>query len=1327
MPIGADSDGDVTFELTLSPPRPIAAHGTFSGRIGGIATSADARLADDEIRAWLRSARVPGQVPTLQGAAGLPYDLELQVDASGPIASPLVRVHAASGRSTMDSKARLSFSPGPRISGTVSAKHVDARRFSPDAPNTDLAMNATASYDASSSVGRGTFTAEIDPSTISGVSVPRVSITGGMRGPVVRANVAAEDSRGKARLDLVLRPSDKLDVDATVHVEDLARVTRGAIEGRGDVLADGTIDLSSLRAVANVSVSAEDIAAGGAHIGKADATSTLRGALKDPSGEVSFLLERVGIGERRFRSAAGRLRGTKKRADFEAIFEGEFKAPTITARGELALGPAVTVRDVSVSAQRDGASAVFGAASIRVEPNELRVERAVALGLGEPIHADLVRTPRELRLEARAPRVDVRRLARIFGLDSKRFGGEIGADVDVRASPREANGHVDVQVRKAFYGRGPDANASGEVSAKLEGKRADLLARVNWNGGQVNLESKGFEIDGSVLTPDTWVRARGALDVSARLDLDRLRALIPPNQLPFDELGGTADVRVRLERHEGDAPPSMLISLRTNALRLAQKGATLEPADSVAVQAPAPWHIEGVDFDGELCIDPSADRTDLRLTARDQKGPIAEVTFDSAALPMALAQRPDEIRPFFDRTPSHVVVHVPRRRFADFPPPLERPSAVGSVEFKAEAKGTLKDPDIEATLSVDDVASRPARKAPFDAELTARFAKGELHADGDLSSAKRVVARASVQGHADFSDLLDRRLGRFDVALRASLDRFPIESLSILAAERIRGKLSGDVEGAIGPATSPFLKAKLEANGLSVGRVHDNRVVVSVDAERDTLRASARVDEIDGSADVRATMPITFPFSAPNAVPASSRAMHAELTARNFRLAVLRPVASAAVSGLDGRLDGNVMVAVADGGKNTSMTGGFRLSEGAFEVPSLGEEFGAVAANVTFDRGSNIAINDIHAEGPTGRMDGSASFHLSGYTIDHAEAAVWVPKSDPWPVIVGGQALADAWGNFKATLGRRPDSTPDVRIQVSKAGVRLPNRSAHALQPLEPAERVRIGIMKAPGQLETLRAGPMAVSRPGAGATVRIDAKDVEVRRGTELRVRLDGAPVVKTGLGEGVYGTITLRQGGYLYVQGKKFEIEKGTITFHGDAEDPEVVVTAAWAAPDGSRVYADFVGPVKSGKLTLRSDPPHTKSEILSLVLFGTTTGNVAPSAGGGGSVGSSSATGAATLGGGFAAQGLNRAIDDLTGLDVTTRVDTSDSANPRPEVEVRVARDVSVALAHVLGVPPPGTNPDRNFATIDFRVKRNWSIQTTVGDQGSSLLDLLWQYRY
>ena len=40
---------------------------------------------------------------------------------------------------------------------------------------------------------------------------------------------------------------------------------------------------------------------------------------------------------------------------------------------------------------------------------------------------------------------------------------------------------------------------------------------------------------------------------------------------------------------------------------------------------------------------------------------------------------------------------------------------------------------------------------------------------------------------------------------------------------------------------------------------------------------------------------------------------------------------------------------------------------------------------------------------------------------------------------------------------------------------------------------------------------------------------------------------------------------------------------------------------SPDGTRGYADFVGPLRTGKLVLRSEPPLADTKIVALILFG------------------------------------------------------------------------------------------------------------------------------
>jgi translocation and assembly module TamB len=154
-----------------------------------------------------------------------------------------------------------------------------------------------------------------------------------------------------------------------------------------------------------------------------------------------------------------------------------------------------------------------------------------------------------------------------------------------------------------------------------------------------------------------------------------------------------------------------------------------------------------------------------------------------------------------------------------------------------------------------------------------------------------------------------------------------------------------------------------------------------------------------------------------------------------------------------------------------------------------------------------------------------------------------------------------------------------------------------------------------------------------------------------------------------------------------------------------------------------------LKTGKVSLRSDPPRSKDEILSLILFGTT--DEQASAAAGGSPQASTAVGAA---GGAATAPINRALGgvnemlDNFGLagGISTRIDTS-QATPRPEVELQIARNISLQVAWVLGVPPPGSNPDTTLFTLDWRFLQHWSVETTVGDAGTSILDLVWQHRY
>jgi hypothetical protein len=92
----------------------------------------------------------------------------------------------------------------------------------------------------------------------------------------------------------------------------------------------------------------------------------------------------------------------------------------------------------------------------------------------------------------------------------------------------------------------------------------------------------------------------------------------------------------------------------------------------------------------------------------------------------------------------------------------------------------------------------------------------------------------------------------------------------------------------------------------------------------------------------------------------------------------------------------------------------------------------------------------------------------------------------------------------------------------------------------------------------------------------------------------------------------------------------------------------------------------------------------------------------------------------------QGLNRQLQELTSLDIRTRIDQS-NGSPQPEVALQISPRVTAELSYDLATPSPGESPDTTFLTLDLRLLRNWSLSTTLGNQGSTFIDMFWRYRY
>jgi translocation and assembly module TamB len=465
---------------------------------------------------------------------------------------------------------------------------------------------------------------------------------------------------------------------------------------------------------------------------------------------------------------------------------------------------------------------------------------------------------------------------------------------------------------------------------------------------------------------------------------------------------------------------------------------------------------------------------------------------------------------------------------------------------------------------------------------------------------------------------------------------------------------------------------------------------------------------------------------APSLDPA--RPLDLSIDAKQLHAAAAKPFLAGVVSELDGRIDANLRVRMRSD-KTGEASGAIVFDKGVVEVPAIGEELKNAHAKILIGPWGTVRVDDASAEGATGRVTASATAMFDGLSFESAEGRVRIAKGDKMPLSLQGVSLGDAWGTIdaKATMAKDA-SLLDVELNVPSLHVELPHSTAHPVQSLAPDPTIKIGVVRSDGRFTRVTFEAPPEKRDPNATRVHLGVHlgdDVELRRDQSLQLFVSGAPAVEIAETTRVSGQIQLVRG-KIEVQGRMFQIEKGTVSFAGqDPDNPVVVATAYYDAPEGTRVFADFTGPVKTGKLSLRSEPTHTQDQILAILLFGSPEGSFGAAAAPGQD--QSAAAQAAGLGGGYVAQGINKALAGITNVEVATRVDTSQANNPRPQLEVQLTKNVGVQVAYNMGVPGPGQIPDRTLLMIDWRFLRRWLIETTIGDEGSSMIDLIWKYRY
>jgi translocation and assembly module TamB len=1311
----------------------------WQGTAGGIGHTLRASLDDQAFDAVADVPDIdPSDVRRLWTDSPIDRKGSLHIDAHGTLPHVDIGMQAHLGAASLDATGHLLVGDTKSGSLSFSARDVDIRELAAGAPHSRLGANGDVSavLDRDGAVS-GDAALQFLGGEAAGYSIPPASIRAkGSRGAPNRiradAEVVVQEPGAPTRLAVHCHPSGdssvvafQLDSDAP----DLTRVPElhGRAGGSARVAAGGTLDLGSRIIDAKLDANVADIAQGSTRIATASISARATGPVTGPHVEVAARARGIDAGGIHWVSAGATATGPASAPHVEASARGP-DTPDIDARVDVETAGGLSLHALRLTLARAGEHALVTARTIAFGGGRFAVDDGRVEGAGGSIRATAAASPGRLRLRAQIADIDLSRVARLAHIEKTLKAGTVTLDTDVDLRRERGTGYARLDLAHAAADGLSALNA--HLDAAIDGRRILGTASAEAGDvGSVRIDVRNVDLGGGgALSSASWREAWGYVSVDGKVDLARLAGAIPPSAFPFAEARGQVTASGHVARDDQlDITPDIVVRLGTNGLVLIPKTSATTDIDGVVVMPPPAWHLAGVDFDVDATVDGDTGALHLTTKMRDVKGPLGELSADAPHLPYGdVFGDTGRLSADLRTTPVDLHLIVPERGLGTLPPLLRQSYVTGKLQADVHAAGTMVAPNIDLAATIHKSHfSTDATNVPLDIAVKARYDGRQATLAVKAVGEGRDMAVVNASANAAAADFLQHNgSAAWSASARTHFDAFPLEAIVYLDDRGVSGRVSGDLvlDGLHRDARAD---ANLDVSDLRVASVAYKSAHLTARAGGNELEAMLRVDQTDGFVETRARALATWGAEVAPALD-PTQPLDVAVSAKSFRIAGLLPFVDQTFDELDGRMDADARVSLDPQARAVHVAGTAALTGGSIEAAAGGGQFHDVSANVRFTEDGTVTLEKLTAAGLSGHLEAHGSARLRGATLESARALVIIPSTSPIPVSAGGVEIGDVDGRFDITETTSDDGkTMQTTVEVPRLRVALPEGTSRDAQALGPMQKIRIGSHRGTQQTFVLRAldpvkPPPSSSAPATQLGIQTHLANVEVVRDADLKVNLAGRVNVDTETTSAVTGQIDLKPGGTLMIQGRKFTIEGGTVTFLGDdPSNPEVVVKAGWTAPDGTVIRAEFLGPLKTGRVKLTSEPTLPQEEIVQLLVFGSASGKQAQS-----STTQNTAIGAA---GGEAAQPLNHALSQLGLGSVTANVDTTSSANPRPEVEVQVARDISIQLAVALGAPLPGVNPDLTLLTVDWRFLSNWSLASTLGNAGTTLFDVLWQRRY
>lgn len=444
--------------------------------------------------------------------------------------------------------------------------------------------------------------------------------------------------------------------------------------------------------------------------------------------------------------------------------------------------------------------------------------------------------------------------------------------------------------------------------------------------------------------------------------------------------------------------------------------------------------------------------------------------------------------------------------------------------------------------------------------------------------------------------------GQQDLHLR--IDHLALASLQTLWSQQpeIRGLLALDAH-VEGTAAAPRLTSKLDVTGLRIaGQDYAGlSAALGYEDQRAALNATFQQDPTHNLT-ATGTLPVTVSWA--DGGKAEVRGdMALQVRSSGLNLAFLNAFTGKNVEDIAGEL--GLDLAVTGSVAKPQPQGSFALTQGRATLTSLGVQIDRVLVQGQVDPEA-VRIVQLSARSGDGQLTGSGALTLRDYLPQQLTLSL---SANRWPAIHTRQYQVELDGQIE---GHGPLSHPQVtgKLRIPEATLR-PDLEFLTAQPVQrdPTITVLAADRRATGPSPATTPATNTSPRPPESQSSENLTLDVTVRlpRNTWIKhqdadVELAGeVRITKQAREKAILvGTINIVRG-WLNLQGRRFTLTQGNVTFTGGTEiNPILDIIAQYKLPQYV-VEAVVGGTLKKPALTMRSEPVLEQADILALLLFG------------------------------------------------------------------------------------------------------------------------------